>query len=80
MKLVNPVTVPTSEAVKLVKLVKQTNLTSALTETGKPSDYIYTRSLGALRAPTSSWRPFGPLDFVLRALRALSPCDPPKFD
>ena len=41
MKLVNPVTVPTSEAVKLVKLVKQTNLTSALTETGKPSDYIY---------------------------------------
>ena len=29
----------------------------------------YTRSLGALRAPTSSWRPFGPLDFVLRALR-----------
>ena len=39
-----------------------------------------TRSLGALRAPTSSWRPFGPafgslglLDFVLRALR---PCDP----
>ena len=35
-----------------------------------------TRSLGALRAPTSSWRPFGPLDFVLRALRALRPCDP----
>ena len=23
-----------------------------------------------------SWRPFGPLDFVLRALRALRPCDP----
>ena len=35
-----------------------------------------TRSLGALRAPTSSWRLFGPLDFVLRALRALRPCDP----
>ena len=35
-----------------------------------------TRSLGALRDPTSSWRPFGPLDFVLRALRALRPCDP----
>ena len=35
-----------------------------------------TRSLGALRAPTSSWRPFGPLDFVLRALRALRSCDP----
>ena len=35
-----------------------------------------TRSLGALRAPTSSWRRFGPLDFVLRALRALRPCDP----
>ena len=35
-----------------------------------------TRSLGALRAPTSSQRPFGPLDFVLRALRALRPCDP----
>ena len=41
--------------------------------------YKYTRSLGALRAPTSSLRPFGPalglLDFVHRALRALSPCD-----
>ena len=35
-----------------------------------------TRSLGALRAPTSSWRPFGLLDFVLRALQALRPCDP----
>ena len=32
-----------------------------------------TRSLGALWAPTSSWRPFGPLDFFLRALRALRP-------
>ena len=45
--------------------------------------YIVTRSLGALRAPTSSLWPFGPpfgpsglLDFVLRALRALRPCDP----
>ena len=38
------------------------------------------RSLGALRAPTSSWRPFGPLDFVLRALRALRPCDPCHSD
>ena len=36
------------------------------------------RSLGALRAPTSRWRPFGPLDFVLRALRVLRPCDPRK--
>ena len=34
---------------------------------------LSTRSLGALWAPTSSWRPFGPLDFVLRALRALRP-------
>ena len=34
---------------------------------------FYTRSLGALRAPTFSWRPFGPLDFVLCALRALRP-------
>merc|ERR1711954_60505 len=42
--------------------------------------YMNTRSLGALRAPTSSWRPFGPLYFVLRALRALRPCDPRKFD
>ena len=40
----------------------------------------YTRSLGALWAPTSRWRPFGPLDFVLRALRALRPCDPRKVD
>ena len=45
--------------------------------------YKYTRSLGALRAPTSSLWPFGPalgtsglLDFILRALRALRPCDP----
>ena len=45
--------------------------------------YLETRSLGALRAPTSSLRPFGLalgpsglLDFVLRALRALRPCDP----
>ena len=37
---------------------------------------FHTRSLGALRAPTSSWRPFGPLDFVLCALRAFRPCDP----
>ena len=41
--------------------------------------YWRTRSLGALRAPTSSWRPFGTLDFVLRALRALRPCDPRRF-
>ena len=40
---------------------------------------LLTRSLGALRAPTSSWGPFGPLDFVLRALRALRPCDPRSF-
>ena len=45
--------------------------------------YNNTRSLWARWAPTSSWRPFGPafgpsglLDFVLRALRALRPCDP----
>ena len=42
--------------------------------------YKNTRSLGALRAPTSSWRPFGPLDFVLCALRALRPCDPRNSD
>ena len=42
----------------------------------KISNFSNTRSVGALRAPTSSWRPFGPLDFVLRALRALRPCDP----
>ena len=38
--------------------------------------YRNTRSLGALQAPTSSWRPVRPLDIVLRALRALRPCDP----
>ena len=43
-------------------------------EKARLSSILYsTRSLGALRAPTSSWRPFGPLDFVLRALRALRP-------
>ena len=35
-----------------------------------------TRSLRALRAPTSSLRPLGLFDFVLRALQALRPCDP----
>ena len=46
-------------------------------------DLYINRSLGALRAPNSSLRPFGPalspsglLDFVLRALRALRPCNP----
>ena len=29
---------------------------------------------------SSSWRPFGPLNFVLRALRALRPCDPRVYD
>ena len=32
-----------------------------------------TRSLGPLRDLTSSWKHFGPLDFVLRALWALRP-------
>ena len=40
-------------------------------DVGENDDYMKTRSLGALPAPTSSCRPFGPLDFVLRALRAL---------
>ena len=44
------------------------------------SHYSETRSLGALRAPTSSWRPIRPLDFVLPALRALRPCDPRVAD
>ena len=34
----------------------------------------------AIQARISSWRPFGPLDFVLRALRALRPCDPRNND
>ena len=38
-----------------------------------PQQILLTRSLGALQAPTSSWKPFGPLDFVLRALQALRP-------
>ena len=42
----------------------------------KGVEILNARSLGALWAPTSSWRPFGPLDFVLHALRALRPCDP----
>ena len=41
--------------------------------------YSETRSLGALRAPTFSWRPFGPLDLVLRALWALRQFDPRRF-
>ena len=43
-------------------------------------DYSYTRSVWTLWAPTSRWRPFRPLDFVLRALWALRPCDPHKVD
>ena len=39
----------------------------------KSHHMMITRSVGALRNPTSSWRPFGPLDFVLRALRPLRP-------
>ena len=33
------------------------------------SFYIITRGEGAPWAPTSSWTPFGPLDFVVHALR-----------
>ena len=33
----------------------------------------YQKSKRPLRGPTSSWRPFGPLHFVLRALLALRP-------
>ena len=42
--------------------------------------YVITRSLWALRTPTSSWRLFGPLDYVLRALQALRPCDPHQWN
>ena len=51
-------TVP-SVNVGIVKSVKKQGTTK--------KDYLKTRSLGAIQAPTSSWRPFGPLDFVLRA-------------
>ena len=30
--------------------------------------YMYTRSLGPLLGPTSSWSPFGPLGFALVVL------------
>ena len=40
--------------------------------------FYKTRNLGGPPGPTSKWKPFGPLDFVLRALRALRPCDPRK--
>ena len=33
------------------------------------------RSLDACRVSTSNWRPFGPLDFILRALWAVRPFD-----
>ena len=49
----------------------------------KKTPCIYTRSLGPLWGPISSLWPFRPalgpsglLDFVLRALQALRPCDP----
>ena len=44
------------------------------------SNYSPTRRQGALRVPTSSWRPFGSLDFVLRAIRVLTLCDPRQGD
>ena len=37
-----------------------------------------TRSLWVLQALTSCWRPFGPLDFVLRAHRALNTHEDPR--
>ena len=52
------------DAAQKLQLFKQTN---------NDFEILDTRSLGALRAPTSRWRPFGPIDFVLRALRALRP-------
>ena len=36
---------------------------------GGQENYDITRSLRALQAPTSSWRPFVPFDFALHALR-----------
>ena len=41
----------------------------------KQPNMAITRSLRALRAPSSSWRPFGPFDFVLCALWAFGLCD-----
>ena len=41
---------------------------------------MHTGCLGAPRAPTSSWTPIWPSDFVRRALQALRPCDPCKGD
>ena len=41
-------------------------------QVGNDDKILYTRNLGALRAPTSSQRPFGPLYFVLRALRPVN--------
>ena len=59
------------------------DLTVADLQAGLLTNCQETRSLGLLRGPTSSWRPFGPafgpsglLDFVLHALWALRPCDP----
>ena len=56
---------------------------NVLQEVRRIPTVLRTRSLAAHWAPISSLRPFGPalgpsglLDFVLRALRALRPCDP----
>ena len=40
-------------------------------------NYITTRSVGALWAKTSSWRPIGPLNFVLPCLKEVE-CELPK--
>ena len=59
------------------------NVSSSQIVLASIKQYLETRSLRPLRGPTSSWQPFGPafgpsglVDFVLRTLRALRPCDP----
>ena len=42
--------------------------------------YLKTKNLGTLWAPTSNWKPFGPLDFVLCGLWELMLCDPRKVN
>ena len=68
---------------QVATIANVTNMSTRLHHIAFIGIIVDTRSLGALRAPTSSLWPFGPpfgpsglLDFVLRALRALRPCDP----
>ena len=57
---------------KVVQVEKEVSVGQFLSRKPIQGKLYPTRNLGALRALTSTWRPFGHLDFVHCAFRALS--------